>query len=240
MRHRRCVSVLAAALLGGLAMVTWDATMAPAQPKAASKILKALVLREAVDATSPEALVWKRAPAIRVPLQPAFPGHLSIVGTPSTIGLTAQAVRTPDQLYVRLAWDDATADLTVDGTGRFVDAAAVQFPLNGKPTTTPFMGDATNPVNVWYWRANGQPETLIAAGFGSLTPAPVQEVRALGVRTDRGWQVVIARRLTPASDDGVRLSGVRQIPVAFAVWNGSNEERDGFKAVTLEWWVLRF
>jgi dimethylsulfide dehydrogenase subunit gamma/complex iron-sulfur molybdoenzyme family reductase subunit gamma len=33
---------------------------------------------------------------------------------------------------------------------------------------------------------------------------------------------------------------VREIPVAFAVWNGSNQERDGFKAVTLEWWRLRF
>jgi hypothetical protein len=33
---------------------------------------------------------------------------------------------------------------------------------------------------------------------------------------------------------------VRQIPGAFAVWSGSNPERDGFKGVTLEWWILRF
>jgi dimethylsulfide dehydrogenase subunit gamma/complex iron-sulfur molybdoenzyme family reductase subunit gamma len=51
---------------------------------------------------------------------------------------------------------------------------------------------------------------------------------------------VLARRLTPASDDGVQLGGVRQVPVAFAIWNGSNQERDGFKGVTLEWWLPRF
>lgn len=59
-------------------------------------------------------------------------------------------------------------DVAVDGTGQFLDGAAVQFPLNGKPTTVPFMGDAANPVNVWHWRANARPETLIAAGYGSL------------------------------------------------------------------------
>ena len=58
--------------------------------------------------------------------------------------------------------------------------------------------------------------------------------------TPRGWQVVLSRRLLPDSDDGVRLDGIRQIPIAFAVWNRSNQERDGFKAVTLQWWLLRF
>lgn len=47
-------------------------------------------------------------------------------------------------------------------------------------------------------------------------------------------------RLRPASDDGVQLGATRQVPAAFAIWNGANQERDGFKAVTLEWWVLRF
>ena len=104
---------------------------------------------------------------------------------------------------------------------------AVQFPINLKPTTTPFMGDPSARVSIWHWRADGKAENLIAAGFGSLTPASVQDVRATGVRTSRGWEVVITRPLRTASEDGVRFDGVREIPVAFAVWNGSTQERCG-------------
>jgi dimethylsulfide dehydrogenase subunit gamma/complex iron-sulfur molybdoenzyme family reductase subunit gamma len=229
-------SVLALVLFGGVP----GPERVEAQSKAGSKVVKALTLRDHVDATSPDAAVWGRAPVTRVALQPAFPGHPSIVGTPSITTLRVQAIRTPENLYIRLAWEDATADVAVNGTGGFLDRVAVQFPMNHKPSTTPFMGDANARVNIWHWRADGQPETLIAAGFGTLTPASVQDARGLGVRTTKGWAVVLARRLTPASEDGVQLDGTREIPIAFAVWNGSNRERDGVKAVTLEWWWLRF
>lgn len=238
MRHGALVTSLMAAivLLGTLAGVGARLDRAVAEPK----VVRALTLRQHVDATSPEAPVWKRAPVARVPLQPGVQVHPVIVGTPSATILNAQAIRTPENLYVRLAWEDATADVSVNGAGGFLDRAAIQFPLNRKPTTTTFMGDSTAPVNIWHWRADGKPETLVAAGFGTLTPTSVQDVRALGMRTARGWAVVIARRLAPASEDGVRFDGAREIPIAFAVWNGSNQERDGFKAVTLEWWSLRF
>ncbi|MBI2219125.1 MAG: chlorate reductase subunit gamma [Candidatus Rokubacteria bacterium] len=230
------ISLLALALVaGGL-----GSARVGAQPKAGSNVVKTLALRQHVDATSPEAAVWKRAAVTRVALQPAFPGHPSIVGTPSTVGVAVQALRTPESLYVRLEWRDATVDTTVTGPGRFVDAAAVQFPANGLASTTPFMGDPANRVNIWSWRADGRPQALLAAGFGTLTPAAVQNVRALGMRAAESWQVVLTRRLAISTDDDVKLVGLREIPVAFAIWNGSNRERDGFKAVTLAWWTLRF
>jgi dimethylsulfide dehydrogenase subunit gamma/complex iron-sulfur molybdoenzyme family reductase subunit gamma len=224
----------------GVAGLTLGLDVALAQPKVPPKTVAALVLRDHADATSPDAGVWKRAPVARVPLQPAFQAHPAIVGAPSVVALSVQAIRTPENLYVRVAWDDPTADTSVNGMGQFLDGAAIQFPLNGVPDTPPFMGDPQNRVNIWHWRADGHPETLVAAGFGTATLASSQDVRALGQRTARGWAVVIARRLLPESDEGVRLDRVRRIPIAFAVWNGSNQERDGFKAVTLEWWSLRF
>lgn len=40
--------------------------------------------------------------------------------------------------------------------------------------------------------------------------------------------------------DGASLVGRKQVPIAFAAWSGANQERDGFKAVTLDWWQLSF
>jgi len=242
MRHRRLPGALVTAtlLLGTLAGTGSHPGTAAGEQKATPKVVRALTLRDRVDAASPEALVWKRAPVVRVPLQPAAQVHPVILGAPSTMSLAVQAIRTPESLYVRLRWDDPNADVSINGTGGFLDRVAVQFPINLKPTTTPFMGDPSARVSIWHWRADGKAESLVAAGFGSLTPASVQDVRATGVRTPRGWEVVITRPLRTTSEDSVRLDGVREIPVAFAVWNGSNQERDGFKAVTLEWWRLRF
>jgi len=242
MRQRVLVTVLAttAVLVGALGGAGSGPDTAVAQQEAAPKVVRTLTLRQHVDATSPEAPIWGRASVARVALQPGIQVHPVIVGTPSTTLLRVQAVRTPENLYLRLAWEDPTADIAVNGTEGFLDRVAVQFPMNRQPGTAPFMGDPNARVSIWHWRADGQPETFVAAGFGTLTPASVQDVRALGVRTAKGWAVVLARSLAPASEDGVRFDGVREIPVAFAVWNGSNQERDGFKAVTIEWWWLRF
>lgn len=71
---------------------------------------------------------------------------------------------------------------------------------------------------------------------------PVQDVKASGRYADGTWTVVFHRPLKPQGDDNVPLanSSGANMPVAFAVWNGSNTERDGFKAVTLEWQGLKF
>ncbi len=192
------------------------------------------------DAASPEAAIWKRAPVTQVALQPAFPGYPSIVGTPVTQQLTAQAVRADGRLFVRLTWSDSTANTAIKDTNQFVDGAAVQFPVNGRTTTSPFMGDAQNTVNIWHWLADGRTENILAQGFGTATVMPLEGLRSTSLRTRDGWEVVIARPLRVKSDDGVNLLGRHTIPVAFAVWDGANQERDGLKAVTLQWWQLRF
>jgi len=223
----------------GMVAATVGLTATTAQASPAAKTIRVLSAAD-VDAASPEAEIWKKAPAAQVVLQPAFPGHGSIVGTPVTNRLTAQAVRTGDQLYVKLAWSDRTANTAIKDTGQFADGAAVQFPVNGKASTTPFMGDAKNAVNVWHWRADGRTLNLLAKGFGTATTAPSQDLKSAAVRTDSGWAVVLTRPLKVNPDEGASLSGKGTMPVAFAAWDGNNQERDGLKAVTLEWWQLRF
>lgn len=237
MRITRWLQAVFVALASAAAVLA----SAPAvQAAEKGKTVKALAVAKPVDASKPDAEIWLKAPVAKVSLQPAFPGHVSIVGTPRITELTAQAVRTPDTLFVRLAWDDPAPNAEHGDTGGFLDGAAIQFPLNGKPSTTPFMGDAKNPVNVWYWRADGRAENLVAGGFGTLDGSVPQEVAGRGARTARGWEVVFSRKLASTLKTGVNFVGRREIPVAFAAWDGGNQERDGFKAVTLEWWQLQF
>lgn len=224
--------------LAGLSVTAcFLATTAAAAPSA--KTIRVLSAKS-VDAASPQAAIWQKAPATEVALQPAFQGHPSIVGTPALDKLTAQAVRSGNQLYVRLAWKDGTANTSISDTNQFTDGAAVQFPLNGMASTTPFMGDAENAVNVWHWRADGLTQNLVAKGFGTSTPVPFGALKGSSVRTNDGWAVVLARPLKANADEGTNLTGRKSMPVAFAAWDGANQERDGFKAVTLEWWQLRF
>lgn len=230
--------------LAALAMVTSAAATVGlaanvVQAAPAAKTIRVLSAA-GVDAASPEAAIWQKAPATQVALQPAFPGHGSIVGTPATERLTAQAVRAGDRLFVKLAWSDRTANTTINDTNKFADGAAVQFPVNGKAATTPFMGDARNAVNVWHWRADGLTENLVAKGFGTSTPVHFEGLKSAAVRTDSGWAVVLSRPLKVKPGEGASLQGRGSVPVAFAAWDGNNQERDGLKAVTLEWWQLKF
>ena len=221
------------------AAVGFGATAMPVEAPPATKTIQVLSV-SGVSAASPEARIWMKAPATRVALQPAFPGHVSIVGTAVTKELTAQAVRAGGRLFVKLSWSDPTANTSINDTVDFVDGAAVQFPVNGKTSTSPFMGDSENPVNIWHWRADGRTGNLVAYGFGTVTRVPFEGLTSTAQRTHGGWAVVLTRPLKVESDVGVSLQGRSNVPVAFAVWDGNDQERDGLKAVTLEWWQLRF
>lgn len=225
--------------LAGLVAAMTALMSVASQAAPANKTIRVLSA-SGVDASAPDAAVWQKAPVTQVALQPAFPGHPSIVGVPATTQLAAQAIRAGNQLYVKLAWSDATANAVIKDIGQFMDGAAVQFPVNGKAATTPFMGDVNNAVNVWRWRADGLTENMIAKGFGTSMNVPFEALHSSSVRTDSGWAVVLARPLKVKADEGASLANRKAIPIAFAAWDGANQERDGFKAVTLEWWQLKF
>lgn len=186
----------------------------------------------------PDHPAWDAAPASFVALETAFPGHPSISGTALTQGAEVRALATPAGLAIRLEWSDAAADLRKT-QHRFADGAAVQFPRDGMADTTPYMGGAGRHVNIWYWNAaKNDAESLWADGFGTLTHAPTQDVTARGRHADGKWRVAFFRARKSKEAHAARL-GNGPGPVAFAVWNGANDERDGFKAVTMQWQALR-
>ena len=61
-----------------------------------------------------------------------------------------------------------------------------------------------------------------------------QFVRARGTWGDGRWTVMMTRALSVASrDDGVLLRPGGGASVAFAVWDGSHQDRDGQKSITI-------
>jgi len=83
-------------------------------------------------------------------------------------------------------------------------------------------------------------EHLIASGFGTLTTTQAQPVEGRGVWRNGRWHVVMRRLLAP--QDAALEVDFRQlvsIPVAFAIWDGSHQERDGMKSVSV-WQTLVF
>lgn len=67
-------------------------------------------------------------------------------------------------------------------------------------------------------------EDLSAAGFGTSTHRVRQEVEGRGVWSAGRWRVVFVRALRGADAETANLAGRADVPVAFAVWNGSNQE----------------
>ena len=108
------------------------------------------------------------------------------------------------------------------------------FPLLGdaNPLT---MGDEKLPVNAWLWRADrAEPFDVIARGFSTSQrrPATSSGLVARGLHRDGTWVVVFQRPLWPPDGEFVRFQPGDSAKIAFAVWEGSNAERAGQKAIS--------
>lgn len=81
-------------------------------------------------------------------------------------------------------------------------------------------------------------QNYYAKGFGSLTHAPTQNVHARAERTEDGWSVVFVRERQTAGKHDANFAATSKMYVAFAVWNGSADEVNGQKSITLQFSTL--
>jgi hypothetical protein len=83
-------------------------------------------------------------------------------------------------------------------------------------------------------------EDTIAGGAGGLTSqsAADQNVGGAGEWTDGNWRVVLARDLISDEEHDASFRPGTVYPMAFAVWDGENEERNGQKS-TSQWISLQ-
>ena len=81
-------------------------------------------------------------------------------------------------------------------------------------------------------------EDLNAEGFGSLTTQAHQDVDGKGNWSNNRWSVVFKRALKTNDSNDTQFTGGKA-PMAIAIWNGANKERNGQKAVT-QWQTLKY
>lgn len=73
--------------------------------------------------------------------------------------------------------------------------------------------------------------SLVAGGFGTLEIADQGGLEGNAVHKDGRWMVVFSRAFESAHDMQPSFDGT-PVDVAFAVWDGSQDERDGLKSVS--------
>jgi complex iron-sulfur molybdoenzyme family reductase subunit gamma len=228
------------ALLVGLALVVLASAVAA--PLVAGRPANQIPVHhdpgEAAELSEPTSPEWEAVPAVTVPLSSAA-SSVPEADSTSVPRAAVRVARTDERLFVRLSWADPTVDRSADDPRAFADAAAVQFPVNTSARPPIAMGSTRNSVNVWYWSASAGSEELVAGGPGSTTEFRNASVEVTTAREDGRWVLVYARDLRADAPNRTSIALERDVDVAFAVWNGSNMERSGRKAVS-EWYHLPF
>ncbi|WP_111430742.1 dimethylsulfide dehydrogenase [Rhodobacteraceae bacterium DSL-40] len=241
------ISVIAAALLAAQPLAAQSLNegniklIEPGDTVPVTKIPDKIFLRTIND---PDDIIWMRVPEYRVDMALAPPVHPSVEIRYSEDypqqNLVFQLARTSDRFYVRLRWADPTKNISTE-RDKFRDGAAIEFSDNDEYTSY-MMGDSPeSAVNIWYWHPDdNHVESLAAGGPGSITRLDEQPVTGGSAYTtgsnpdDSEWIVVMSR---PLKDEGqYQVSFDRDtIPVAFAIWQGADKQRDGLKLVSADW-----
>ena len=103
------------------------------------------------------------------------------------------------------------------------------------PETKPLFRTAEAAGNVLAQPEHASPvEDANAHGFGTMKSQPLKEqnVKGKGIWQDGHWNVLLVRELKSGDADDVRFSKDQPIPVAFAVWDGQNRDRNGRKVIS--------
>jgi len=192
---------------------------------------------------SPGDQAWRQIKPSRITLYPQVSARPKNTQR-KTSAATVKALYNEHELALYIEWPDRRRSAE-RGIGKFADALALQFPVQyGPGIALPYigMGDSGHPVGVWLWRGDGSVETLAAEGFGSLTAQPSDGGRAKGIWKEGVWRVVVSRAFKAASPGPVvdmAPANQNPVPVAFAIWNGDEAQRDGQKMFS-SWRFLHF
>ncbi len=209
-------------------------------------------LKVATSTTSPDDLLkgepnyWNQASFKHVALNRTPP--LFDTDEPAAVEiptLDVRCARAGEKLLVQLNWKDPTHDVVMlqdvpntapetrfrkvqtEENDRFFDAAAVMIPSRTDAGLAPSlqMGDADHPVQIYYWNAT-RGAMLMEARGRSTTRRTGQTFPANGLYQNGQWTVTFE---LPNESRGTLI--------AFAVWNGSQKDRDGRKYFSV-WQVL--
>lgn len=196
-----------------------------------------------------ESAVWQEAPVNEVVLsptpldmQPTDYVRVSRSGRPYGVvsSMKVSALHNGNSVFFHLVWQDDAADGAIKDINQFADAAAVMFPMvEDAPLIG--MGITGKPVNVWLWRADWErPKNVSAEGMGTTKRRDDPALSSAARHTDGQWDLVVGRSLErrDAPQGTIVLAPGTVSQIAFAVWQGSEQERAGLKAFSPAWQEL--
>jgi len=192
----------------------------------------------AAELASPDGTAWSAIDGREIPLTSA-PSGLPGANVVATDAVTVKTAYTDSELYVWMQWDDETANVSESSLNAFSDGAAVQLPANVSTSPTVQLGSQGTPVNLWYWTGATGPEEALAGGFspGSITTMENTTIETAASHGEGSWTVVFQRSLETPADARADFDLETDVDVAFAVWDGANEERSGHHAYS-EWYTI--
>jgi hypothetical protein len=243
MRTRQLLIIASAVLL--LSSMFW--AQAGAKP-AAGQALSVAASSASVDSLlNGGHVAWSQIAVKHVALNRTPPLYdTDEPATPEIPSVDVRIARAGGKLLVQLTWRDPTRDaitlaevpntppeirfrkVQTEADDRFFDAAAVMFPSrSGSGAIAPSlqMGDAEHPVDIYYWNATRGSMLMQAQGRGT-TRRSGQNFPAKSTYQNGQWNVIFGLPDLPTGTT-----------VAFAVWNGSQKDRDGRKYFSV-WQVL--
>lgn len=223
-----------------------------AGPKVAVQPSAGTIVAKRVSGPLPQVALdprWDKIPATTIPLMLLWQRN-----TEAADELSVRAMHNEREIAFLLEWGDWQESTRSRRDIDFTDAAAIMFSLSPQLPLSKqahfAMGEKGKPVNIWYWGLDrqmnlvgGRPsaiaEDLNAEGFGTVTAQsrPDQNVNGYGLYAAGRWRVIFTRQLRSKGQLDAQLKLGSTVPVAFAVWNGSQEDRDGQKAVST-WYKL--
>jgi len=235
-------STLAVVCVGGAAHAQQKAVKAAATDSAGLTLRLAAVSSRADALLDPMAEDWIKIPPQRIALNRT--PRLYDTEAPSELEIAfvdVRLARAEGKLLVNMTWHDPTRDAAeiaklpaaptegrphkelTEATDRFSDAAAVMHPahppVNGQWPSLQ-MGEAGNPVSIYFWSASRGAARMEAEGRGT-TKRTGEVFPSRSEYRDQAWHVTLELQDVPAG-----------FPLAFAVWNGSQQDRDGRKYFT--------
>jgi len=132
---------------------------------------------------------------------------------------------------------DSNSDIEQIYLNRVSDSDVESYPNEFNDTA--FLGgrDAGN-INSKQKRSISA-ENVMASGPETVTPFKEnsQKVVGEGFWDGNKWQIVLVRELSPESKQQVKFKKGGMVPVGFAIWNGSENDRNGQKMVST-WYKL--
>jgi hypothetical protein len=190
----------------------------------------------------PQSAEWEKLPLQRVALNrtPRL-YETEAPSEPEIPFVDIRLARFEGKLLVQMVWRDPTqnsAQLTnppstptegrshkelTEATDRFFDAAAVMHP-NHLPENGVWpsvqMGDSGEPVQIYFWNAARGAVRMLAEGRGT-TQRTTETFLAQAAYKQGAWHLTMELPDVPSG-----------MPIALAIWNGSQQDRDGRKYFT--------